>query len=437
MPGATALSVTGADSQHIVVRATFGLVQSFDAGLTWQWVCENAIQVSGESDPPIAVTSDGTLVLLPPVGGALISRDRGCSWLKAASPLEGRQTVDLTLDPGDAARVLVVTSTVSEIDETGLITFENTLIETRDDAASWMEMSTLPGDFRAETLEIAPSDPARIYVSGTANDDPLLGVLLSSENAGQSWTRRTLPLPEGSGSLFISAVHPTNPDRVWVRVPRRDDSFGMYPASLLVTNDKGSHFEVLADTEKAMLGFALSPDGSELAYGGPFDGLHVGASDGRSGFAKVSSVAVRCLKWTRAGLYACGSEPPDAFSIGRSTDRGATFEPVYRMTRTCPRECGETSGFAAACRRPWQTIARAIDAGGVQCPVQWLAADASVNGGPSTPANDAGYVPGVSADSANEGGCSCRIGARVHVRSGIAMLAAALLLVTMRYARST
>jgi hypothetical protein len=428
MPGATALSLADPDSRHILVRATFGFVQSFDGGSTWQWVCENAIQVSGESDPPTTVTADGTLVLLPPVGGALISRDHGCSWLKAASPLSGKRSIDLTLDPQNAARVLVVTSTVSKIDESGLVTYDNLLIETRDNAANFTELSQLPGDFRAETLEIAPSDPARIYVSGTASDSPLLGVLFCSENGGQTWTRRTLPLPEGSGSLFISGIHPTDPDRVWVRVPARGDSFGLYPASLLVTKDKGEHFQVLADTQKAMFGFALSPDGAELAYGGPFDGLYVGASDGSSSFTKVNGIGVRCLKWTRAGLYACGSEPPDAFSIGRSTDRGKSFEALYRMTQTCPQECNNLTGFATACRGPWQTIARAIDAGSAQCREQWLTADAGTEAGSNDAGNDSGDAP----DAASESGCSCRIGSPLRAPSGLAVLILGLLIAWQR-----
>ncbi|HMJ15520.1 MAG TPA: hypothetical protein VK524_29090 [Polyangiaceae bacterium] len=404
MPGATALSLAGGDSQQIVVRATFGFVQSFDSGVSWRWICENAIQVSGESDPPFAVTEDGTLVLLPLSGGALVSRDQGCSWPSAPGPLEGKRTIDLTLDPSNPAGVLVITSTVAEIDDQGVPTYDNTLVETRDNAGSWAEMSSLPGDFRAETLEIAPSDSQRIYVSGTANDNPLQGVLLRSEDRGKTWNRHLLALPDSSGSLYISAIHPTDADRVWLRVPALNDYFGLYPASLVMTRNKGQSFEVLATTQRAMFGFALSPDGSELAYGGPTDGLYVGASDGSSAFAKVSTTAVRCLKWNMQGLYACGTEPGDPFSIGRSRDRGASFDPMYRIAQTCPHECGEASEFSRACRGPWRTVGPAIGANAAACPVQWLDPDAGSEAGA-----DAGNAAGGSAgaDHSEAGGCSC------------------------------
>ena len=83
MPGATEMS-TAAGPDHLVVRATFGLIQTFDGGKNWRWICEQAIGVSGEADPPLTVTEGGTLILVSPKGGLLVSRDRGCSW--AAGP---------------------------------------------------------------------------------------------------------------------------------------------------------------------------------------------------------------------------------------------------------------------------------------------------------------------------------------------------------------
>lgn len=429
LPGATELTLVGQDARRLVIRATFGFVQSFDGGSRWQWICENAIQVSGEADPPFTVTADGTLVLLPPASGALISRDDACSWSSAPLPLAGRRSIDLTLDPTNSARVLVVTSTVSEIDEQGIARYETLLVETRDNALSWTALSTLPPDFKAETLEIAPSDSARIYVSGTANDNPLVGVLLHSEDGGNNWIRHTLGLPDNSGSLFISGIHPTDPDRVWLRVPALGDSFGRFPASLVLTVNKGQSFQVLAATEKGMFGFALSPDGSELAYGGPFDGLFLGASDGSGGFARVNTTGVRCLRWNASGLYACGTEPNDAFSIGLSRDRGASFESVYRVAQTCPQECADASQLTRLCREPWRIIGPAIGATEAECAVQWLEPDA----GAPNPGDDAGTAR----HPADDEGCSCSVAKRRALFLPAATLVAAACAVLRRraYAR--
>jgi hypothetical protein len=460
MPGATELTIGKGDPRHLLARATYGLVQSFDGGESWQWICEQAINVSGEADPPLALTADGSVVLLPTTGAALISRDRGCSWQEAPAPLLGHKPIDLTVDPTDPAHVLVLTGTIDAIDDRGVVSYRNALFETRDNAASWREVGTLPSDLEVETLEIAASDPKRLYVSGTASASPLLGVIERSDDGGETWTRTTLDLPPSSGSLFVSAVDPTNPDRLWVRVPAQGDRFGLFPTSLLLSSDKGASFAMIGATEKGMLGFALSPDGTRLAYGGPFDGLYVGAADGSSPFVQVAALRVRCLRWNADGLYACGSEPQDPFSLGLSTDEGASFRTVYRMIDTCPQACADGTSFAQSCEQSWSGIGPRIAASGERCSVSWArppptssdagavgAADAGTmrdasaeaggdssgrggtpsSGGSSSVARpDAGAAPSPAAmHSGDESGCSCAaLGARADVgaRMGSATL---------------
>src|SRR3954451_17459702 len=69
MPGANDVVFNAGVPQQLLARATFGIVQSLDAGDNWQWICEQAIDVSGViADPPLALMADGTQVLLPPTG---------------------------------------------------------------------------------------------------------------------------------------------------------------------------------------------------------------------------------------------------------------------------------------------------------------------------------------------------------------------------------
>jgi hypothetical protein len=407
MPGATEVSAAAAPD-HLVVRATFGLIQTFDGGRTWSWICEEAIGVSGEADPPLTVTEGGALILISPKGGLLISRDRGCSWAPGPALLAGKKTVDLTRDPADGQRVLVVASTVASIDDRGLVTYENRVVETRDGGAGFGELAPLPGDFSAETIEVAPSDPRRIYVSGTAAADPLRGVILRSEDAGATWLRSELALPRASGSVFVGAIDPNDPDRLWIRVPARGDVFGFFPATLLVSADRGQNFSVVASTSRAMFGFALSPDGTQLAYGGPMDGLYVGPSSGTA-FTKVSSLGVRCLKWGERGLYACGSQPPDPFTLGLSPNADGVFEPLYDARTTCPMECAEGSGFHAACDLPWAVKAPTI---GSSCGLP--VTDGGAEAGPADAASDGPGEAGDGPDAAPApavagGGCGCEL----------------------------
>lgn len=414
LPGATELAISRTSPEHLIARATYGLVQSFDRGASWQWICERAINVSGEVDPPVAVTQDGSMVLLPPASGALLSRDGGCSWEPAPSPLSESRAVDLTSDPMEPARVLVITSTVDTIDERGVVSYANLLIETRDNARTWSEVSRLPSSFFAETLELAASDTGRIYVGGTSSADPTLGILQRSEDGGKTWTESSVKLPPGSGSLFISAIHPSDPNRLWVRLPARGDRFGTLPVALMMSEDKGRSWTMLAATDSAaMLGFALSPDGARLAYGGPGDGLFIGASDGHEGFERLSDLRVRCLRWNADGLYACGTEATgslrsgDPFSLGVSTNEGASFRPIYSLADTCPQACPNSAEFEQTCMTAWTALAPSLDPSSKTCTVSWSRpandTGSSGEGVPDAGAPDAGLHDALSPDAGARG----------------------------------
>jgi photosystem II stability/assembly factor-like uncharacterized protein len=428
MPGANDVVFDPNDPQHVLLRATFGLVQSFDSGRTWQWVCEQSIGTSGVvADPPIAILSDGTIVLLPPNGGALLSRDVGCSWSQAPAPLTAERGVDLTLDPHDSAHLLVLTSTLDDVDDAGFGTYRNLLIETRDSGGSWRVLASLPTDFEAETVEIAPSDRARLYVSGTASMNPRLGIVQRSEDAGASWTRSTLELPAGTGSLLISAVDHQLADRLWLRAPGRGDTLGLLPTRLYVSNDKGQSASLIASTRRGMLGFALSPDGTQLAYGGPSDGLQVGLSDSSAQLAHMSSPGVRCLRWNESGtLYACGTEPADSFSLGVSHDRGASFESLYALAFTCPQTCA-AGPTTTLCQEAWQTTQPFIGASPNICIASGANRDldagvVSAGRGAGGSLGDAAAQSGsITTPAPAPSGCSCQAAGMPRAQAGLAL----------------
>jgi MYXO-CTERM domain-containing protein len=146
------------------------------------------------------------------------------------------------------------------------------------------------------------------------------------------------------------------------------------PARLYVSVDKGQSFTQIAATQQGMFGFALSPDGSQLVYGGPGDGLFRGPSDGSGPFVKLGTIGVRCLRWpSEDALYACATEPRDPFSVAVSHDQGESFEPLYRMLETCPQACPEGTSFALSCEEAWSTTRPFITATGSMCAVPWAA----------------------------------------------------------------
>ena len=258
LPGATGLAIHPTDEQQLLLGLTYGLALSRDGGASWTWMCEQQIEGNGgDVDPSIVVTSDGTLVVLSLTnGGVLVSRDDGCSFERAMGPLQGNRGVDLTLDPSQSGRVLALMSTIVEVTDAGHPRYRNLVAHSLDHGRSWEVLAEFPDDLSAETLEVAASDPNRIYVTGTASADPLQGIVERSDDGGLSWTRTTVQLPRGSGSLFVSGIHPKDPDRLWFRVPGRGDIYGVLPARLWLSTDGGASFDEVADTQGGMLGFA-------------------------------------------------------------------------------------------------------------------------------------------------------------------------------------
>src|SRR5262249_48056988 len=77
-PAGGQLVADSSDPKHIVVRTTFGLVTTRNAGSDWFWTCEDAIGYAN-FEPVIAVTHGGTVFVGLEEGVALAAGD-GCTW---------------------------------------------------------------------------------------------------------------------------------------------------------------------------------------------------------------------------------------------------------------------------------------------------------------------------------------------------------------------
>ena len=148
------------DPNHLVLRATFGVLESTDAGKTWGWICENVIGYVGVEDPALAVTADGT-ILAGIFEGLSVSHDRGCSWAFAAGPTDTQYTIDTAVERGDPSHSVAVTAT-------GVAGgFHVVLAQSLDNGATWTQAGTAaPSDFIAQTVDVAPSIPMRAHLSG-------------------------------------------------------------------------------------------------------------------------------------------------------------------------------------------------------------------------------------------------------------------------------
>ncbi|MEZ4225030.1 MAG: hypothetical protein R3B13_29015 [Polyangiaceae bacterium] len=415
-PLAQQLVVAPKDPNSLALRSTFGLVLSKDGGKNWHWVCEQAIGYSGVEDPALGVTQGGALIA-GIFDGLRRGDPKGCDFTFPDPQLKDRYAVDVTVDKTDPRIVYVLTSTGK-----GGGNFETLLWRSSDEGVTFNQLgSALPEAFLGLTLDPAPSDPNRIYVSGLGSGSA--GLLYATNDAGQSWQSFTVPSADIQNSPFIGAVSPTDPLRVYLRIA------GSQTNRLLLTDDGGQSFtEIFAGTGR-MLGFALSPSGDEvtIGYGDPKGGAvvdpqtlglwHAKTSD--HVFTRVHEGPVNCLTWTSQSLYVCGSQFEQGFELGRvdapSLGGGSVdFTPVFRLDDVQgPAPCPSGSGTESLCTSAWpalcELLGRCTDAG-----------SGGADGGDAGP--DAPPAP-------EPGDCNCiAVGRRVRLPSWIFAIPLAFLL---------
>ncbi|MEO8184376.1 MAG: hypothetical protein ABI895_36675 [Deltaproteobacteria bacterium] len=353
-PAADQILLNPADPAHLVLRATFGLLQSRDSGRSWTWICEAAVGYMG--DPAIAVLGDGSL-LAGFFGSVAVSADVGCNWGNLTLETRYQYAFDTTLDPANPARAWVLTVSVDGSRQVSLLSV--------DSSGAIVEALPVGGGFVPSTVEVAPSNPNRIYVTGAIENEP--SIVLRSEDRGHNWQRFAFDA-YGSSPLFISAVDPLDPNLVYARIDNQQDASRpttqRQPSDhLLVSRDAGENWETVFSLDGDLYGFALSPDGSRIATGGPELGLYLASAqqlDFKPAPAPVRGL--RCLRWTAEGLLACGQETLDGWTVGLSRDEGQSFEPLWHVTDLAPLVCSPTSSTGAVCPAVWPDVARTIGA---------------------------------------------------------------------------
>jgi MYXO-CTERM domain-containing protein len=373
-PRAQRLIEDPSDPAHLILSATYGLVVTSDRGATWHHVCEAAFgERDTEADPLTAVTPEGTLL------AGIYSRvsraaESPCDFERTLGMSNREAVPDFALSASEPGQVVAVLTTLLEDGS-----LENQLYRSEDDGRTWGPLgSALPETMRLVlTVDVAPSDATRIYLSGLGPDDE--GVLLRSDDAGESFEAFPLPTDAALGEQpYIAAVDPENADAIYVRTDFWvfDAAEGISNANdaLLYSEDGGATFSELIRAGAKLFGFTFSPDGTELliGYGDPnevdrsrfTDPEALGilrAPKGSSDFVKQYAGSTLCLTWTAEGLYVCTHEVDTEFTLGFSADTDFTldappsFEPLLVLSNVAgPIEC-EACSVGAVCRSFWSS----------------------------------------------------------------------------------
>jgi len=284
--------------------------------------------------------------------GLVVSKDNGCGWGYVPSNVPRDLFIDIAGRKSTPSVAFAISSKFAgQYTDAGGLLFRSELFATSDAGTTWAKVgAAFDPSLLLETVDLTESNPQRVYVSAIRGSGASVqGVFLVSDDGGATFRERSVPLiPNEDRAPFIGAVSPTNADVVYVRTSATPGK----PNRLLVTTDAGRTWTEKHKTTGAMLGFALSHDGSRVYLGSQEDGLW-SASASDLVFSKKSSVQVQCLAAGANGLWACSNEV-SGFVVGFSGDEGATFEPRLRLSGLRgPLECPAGSTTHDKCLPDW------------------------------------------------------------------------------------
>lgn len=423
-PEAQQIATVPDDPSHVFLRTTFGVLVSRDAGKTWRWICERALGYEGQWDPSIAVTKDGRLWVGLETG--LNSTKDGCT-LESSPELDGETVKDLTVD-GKGETVFAITGRPGK----------RSHVWRRTPASGRFEKLAGLDEVNVMTIEVAPSNASRVYVSGQPYST-IRGQIYRSDDGGA-----TLKTEIGDGGafssglvadgpFFIGAIDREDPSRMLVRHLHANGS------DLLLTKDGGKTFKNVLSMKSAMYGFAKSfaPEttywaGSGLAEDGIFRSTDRGET-----FTSIAKHGVLCLHAAPGTLFVCENVfTYGAYTLAVSQDQGKTIAPIARFTDVLgPVECDVPDARGGLCGGAWPETKALLsappDAGReAEPPPDAGRRRRKRDGGPNTSKPDEAPAPA----SGSKCGCEA-VGARRATTADLPLLIGALALICRRRSR--
>jgi MYXO-CTERM domain-containing protein len=458
-PSSNQIAFSPTSGNLVVLRATYGILLSHDDGGSWTWLCEDALGISASAaeDPSLGLTATDALIA-GLYRGLEVSRDTGCDWSFVPAYVN-QHAIDIAVrSPSPHSAVVLLSTFSSTAVPDSSVGYVTQLIETADDGATW---TALGGPFdptvAVTTLDVAASDPNRLYVTGFRASALFTPVLFVSLDHGASWSEHAMPPLSHDLGVYIAAVDPGNADLVYLRTAGSPNALGR--SRLFVTHDQGQSFQTVLSLPGSMLGFALSPDGSKVYAGIEKGGLFAASRDallaaadaggglvpvtvGDAGgsasgaFRQTSSIHVQCLATRGTELWACSDEA-SGFVAGVSLDDGVAFTPKLHLNGIAgPIACGADATAAQCSGAAFQQLCQVLKGCGDGGSVEAGAADAGAPDagavdasiGSTTPdgsAPDAGSAP-VGEYGAHGSSCGCSAVGGGHAVGLVAAIGAAI-----------
>lgn len=296
-------------SRALWMRTTFGILVSTDGGRSFRWICEKAMGYTGQFDPPISVLKDGRLIVGTDDG--VVSTTDGCTFTHEPG-LEGEAIRDLTTDASGTFAYAISGARGKP-----------GRVWKRAVSGKWTKLGKDYDDINLITIDVAPSNPRRIYMTGEPWSTVRGEVWLSNDD-GATFIEQKQDDLKANGPFFLSYVDPKNPDRIILRHLHYGGS------DLYVSTDGGKTVRQILHWKGSMVGFAKSEDGQQVWIADGSDATGIWRSTDRGEhYEPMAKEGVACLFARGKTLYACSSPSTlGEWALGISKDDGKTLEKV-------------------------------------------------------------------------------------------------------------
>jgi hypothetical protein len=329
IPSSSSGATASATSERLVIRTPRGFLIQAGAANDLRLLCNEAVGIQDGEEASFAYGQGHGLLVTTFGRGLLRGSMDGCRWDPVAAVTTAPAFDVVVASTGGAATAFVVSGMPHQGEH---------FWAGRDDGAAWSPLAN--SDMPYTRLRAAPSDPARIYLSGIGVSAAGTAVhrLGVSDDAGHTVVERTIALGPGDLQARVLGVDPLRPEHVYVWVESNSVEI---PERLLVSDDRGATFTAVA-TLHELRGFSQSDDGRQVWVGGAEGVLR--STDGGATFAPLTTSAltkITCLAFHRNQLYGCGVLDKQLV-VAVSDDGGATFRKVFSFEQvTQPVACAE------------------------------------------------------------------------------------------------
>lgn len=330
-PQATGVGANPWADGGLTVATTFGLLVTDDR-CTWQWVCTQHLGLNEREVPSWHVSSSG-VVFAGALSGLVVSRDRGCSFTR--QPFFDETGVSQLVSANGAIWAV-----------TGKYGVTNGLARSSDDGAtfSWTAARAAESFFTA--VRVAPSRPARIYLSSWYFEPPSARLWVSDDGAA-SFTTIDVSALGAAGSVFtVQAVDAQNPDLVYASL--LDTATTPQHARVVRSLDAGRTFTTVFEGDGPVSSMVQAGGQWFLAVG---DQL-ASSDDGVSFSVRASPTQRACVARVGEETLVCGRPPLDPFVVARVAS--PTPSPLLEWAAISgPVHCDPSSPAATACATTW------------------------------------------------------------------------------------